>query len=465
MDRNGLLLYHPVTEKVLKENLSDTKSADFKVLVGKMKSGQPGKGFGTYDGNYKYVVYQPVRNWILAVTVNYSDYMSTASGIRTSTVLLTVISIIVALVLSYLMSNLSIVRPIRKLCSLMEQAGHGDLTVRSKLRNKDEIGDLSSSFNYMIEQQSEIVRKVRGGSMELAAASEETAASASQINSSSLQISANIGDVAKGAQHQSSSIQDASQVLSLLSQRVQLAQSKAVSTAENASFTLETAQRGRGRVDSTVKAMDTIYGSTKETAEVLNVLNELSGRVGGIVTTINSIAGQTNLLALNAAIEAARAGEHGKSFSVVADQIRKLSEESNQEAKNISGLVNDMIVEIEKAVGSIENGQAAVENGVKVVNETDETFIGIINAVDQIVANIDEITSITDDEVASSQEVISIIDKISETTQTTSANAQEVLAEVEEQTSTIESISAGAEQISAMSSNLDQLVKAFKIHE
>ncbi len=464
LDRDGLLIYHPVAEKILKENLSDNKNADFKALVGKMKGGKSGKGFATYDGVYKYVVFQPVRNWVLAVTVNYSDYMSTARSIRTSTILLTVISILVALALAYLMSSFSIINPIRKLRSLMEQAGHGDLTVRSRLKNRDELGDLGISFNYMIQQQSEIVRKVRGGSLELAAASEETAASASQINTSSQQISENVSDVAGGAQQQSSSIMDVSRVLSQLSERVQLAQSKAASTGENADFALETARRGRDSVDSTVRAMDTINESTRETADVLNLLNELSGRVGGIITTINSIAGQTNLLALNAAIEAARAGEHGKSFSVVADQIRKLSEESNNEAKSISDLVREMVAEIEKAVASIEDGRNAVENGVRVVNETDETFIGIINAVEQIVANIGEITAITDDEVAHSHEMTGLIGTIAQTTQTTSANAQEVLAEVEEQTSTIESISAGAEQISAMAGNLDQLVKAFKIH-
>ena len=160
-----------------------------------------------------------------------------------------------------------------------------------------------------------------------------------------------------------------------------------------------TAQMGRSKVKETVEAMEVINRSTGDTADILGVLNNLSKRIGGIIHTINEIAEQTNLLALNAAIEAARAGEHGRGFTVVAEEVRKLSIQSNQGASQIADMVKEMVSQTEKAVKSMEYGKQAVDNGVKITDETDETFKDIIDAVEQIVTNIEEITDITKDEI------------------------------------------------------------------
>jgi len=209
--------------------------------------------------------------------------------------------------------------------------------------------------------------------------------------------------------------------------------------------------------------MDGISEVSTETSETLKALEQLSNKVGVIVTTINGIAEQTNLLALNAAIEAARAGEQGRGFAVVADEVRKLSEESTKGANEITTLVGEMVNQISLAVKSMEYGMNAVNEGVAVVSQTDEAFVSIIGSVEQIVKDIKQIDEITKSEVASSEQIIKLIDSVATRTEGTAASSEQVSASTEEQVATIQNLSSVAEEVSAMANELNILVEKFRI--
>ncbi|MCM1989474.1 methyl-accepting chemotaxis protein [Oceanirhabdus seepicola] len=463
IDRDGQFVYHPESGKILKENIGNTDNTELKALVEKMKSGETDEGYYTYEGVHKYVRFTPANNWIVVVTANYEEYMSAAIEIRKDTIIITILALIIAMLNVYIMTSKTIINPIKKLEKLMTKAGDGDLTVEAKITTKDEIQRLGESFNQMIEHQSNIIRNVRMGSEEVSAASEEVSASTEEISSSSEQIAKNIQEVALNSELQNNSIVETSEVLLQLSSLVQIAQSKAHTAKDNSQNTMSVAQTGRTKVKETVEAIGNINKVSAETEAILSVLDDLSKRVSGIISTINNISDQTNLLALNAAIEAARAGEHGKGFTVVADEVRKLSVETSAGANEISSLVNEMVMHIEKAVESMNFGKQAVENGVIVANETDESFITIINAVDQIAKDIEQIADVTKDEVASSDKIVKLIDTVATTTETTLANSEEVAAAAEEQSSVIENLAASSEETSAMAVDLNNLVEKFII--
>lgn len=463
INRDGVFVYHPKEDKIMNENLGETDNSNLKMLVEKMKAGETDEGYYTYENIYKFVRFTPANDWIVAVTANYDEYMAPAFGIRRSTILIASLSVIVSMLIAYFMTTRNIIKPIKLLENLMKRAGNGDLTVRSNITTKDEIQALGEHFNEMIEHQGSIIGHVRRGSEELAAASEELAASSEEISASTEQISNNTGEVATNAENQNNLVVETSQVLVELSSLIQIAQNRANTAKDNSVNTMEAANDGRTNVNRTVGAIENISKASSETEKILKVLNELSNRVSGIISTINNISDQTNLLALNAAIEAARAGEHGKGFTVVADEVRKLSEQTGAEANEISSLINEMVIQINKAVESMNLGKQAVENGVVVANETDKSFISIINAVEQITDDIERIVDVTKDEVASSDQIIKLIDAVASITETTAANSQEVAAATEEQSSIINNLASTSEETSAMANNLNELVEKFKI--
>ena len=463
IDKNGLIVYHPDSSKILKENASDNANDEFKLIINQMKDGKTSEGFYTYDNVYKYTVFQPVDNWVIAVTADYNEYMAPAISIRNDTIIIFVISIIIAMICAYLFSTKGIINPIKKLEKLMRLAGEGDLTVNIDIKSNDEIEELGNSFNDMIKHQDDIVRNVTNAAEQLNAASEEMASSSEEISASTQEISAITNQVAEDAEKQNEAIVDASGVLVQLSSLVQLAQNRAQATSSNAVDTMKVASLGREKVEETVNAINVISMGSDETAQALEELNSLSIKAGGIINTINSIADQTNLLALNAAIEAARAGENGKGFSVVADEVRKLSEESNHKAKEIAILINEMMKQTQNAVIAMERSKAEVDNGVAIVSETDKAFINIINAIENIVGHVNEILEITGDEVASSDKVVNLINEMATVTENNSANSENVSLATEEQVKAIECLTATAEETSAMSEELARLVEKFKI--
>ena len=209
--------------------------------------------------------------------------------------------------------------------------------------------------------------------------------------------------------------------------------------------------------------MNSISVESNETAKVLKVVNDLSVKVGGIVNTINAIAEQTNLLALNAAIEAARAGENGKGFSVVAEEIRNLSEETNSKLKEITVIVSEMMKQTENAVKAMERANLEVDKGVSIVKETDEAFVNILKSIENIVQHVSEILDITSDEVASSDKVVALINSVATITESNSDSCKNVSEATQEEVNAINSLTATAEETSAMAEELLKLVERFTV--
>lgn len=460
--KDGIVISHPNPDHEFTLQLKDI-SDETNQMVEDVVKGKSGEQYYSFEGVDKYVKYIPVGEWGLAITANYDDYMSTTLSTRNLAILVTIISAALAIVIAYLYADLGLIRPIRKLQKGMRLAGEGDLTVQVAIESVDEIGEMSRTFNEMIQEQAHIVENVKESALQINQSSEEVSHSTGEVSHTSEDISKRIMSVASNSQKQNDSMVNTSEVLLQLSSLIQLAKQRAMKAETSVHTSLEVANTGRDNVQETIRVIQDIDQSTKNTRTVLKELEVLSVKVSGVINTINGIAEQTNLLALNASIEAARAGEHGRGFAVVAQEVGALAEQTGEEAQGITQVVKDMVENINTAVQTMESSREAVENGVKQSHATDQAFLEIYENVNYMAEDITEIVSVTDEEVASSEQILSLIDDIATLSESNASNSQEVAASAEQQTALSQTIAATSQELTAMAHHLAELVERFNV--
>jgi methyl-accepting chemotaxis protein len=421
VDRTGLVVSHPNREHILKTNLGQSENKDQADMVTRMAQGDTGKGFYTVEGVRKFSAYGPAGNWGLAFTMNVSEYMGAVTGIRNSTLIAAFLFIIIGIILANFISR-QIGNPIIEIMHAMKKAEANDLTVVVNAKGKDEIGQLSRSFNAMISAQKEIVAKVFDSATSVAAASQELSAAVEESNASMQEI--------------------ASTVESVVAANAQRIANDSETAAQGGHKASELAQKGVAAVEEAGLAMNEINKSTNEVRGVIAELDEASKQIGIISKAISDIAEQTNLLALNAAIEAARAGEQGRGFAVVAEEVRKLAEGSSKAAGEIVQLINNIQGKTGNAVSKMGAASALVEKGTKLASNAQNDLVNIRNAVASVVGRIEEMTK-----AAKSQ----------------SASAKDISASTQDQTSVLEQISATTGELAGMAEKLNVLVSNFKI--
>lgn len=199
-------------------------------------------------------------------------------------------------------------------------------------------------------------------------------ASIAQLSSSSAEILATTTQVAAGAAETAAAVSETTATVAEVKQTAQHASQKAKYVSDSAQKASNVSQAGRKSVEEAIHGMHRIQEQMESIAESIVHLSERSHAIGEIIATVNDLAEQSNLLAVNAAIEAARAGEQGKSFGVVAHEIRSLAEQSKQATGQVRTILGDIQKATNIAVLATEQGNKAVEAGVKQSSETDQAI-------------------------------------------------------------------------------------------
>ncbi len=393
----------------------------------------------------------------------------------------------------------SIVRPVRGLSQRMDSLdGHclselstaldkvakGDLTygiepvtTPIEVTSTDELGRLSTTFNQMLGkaqhsiegynamrlQLSAVIAEVAEGAGTVASASQEMASTSEEAGRAVGEIASAVSDVAQGAERQVRMVESTREA-------VQEAARAATASADTATATTEAAEQARGVAEDGVKAAaqatDAIREVERSSAQVGTAMNGLatkSEEIGGIVATITGIAEQTNLLALNAAIEAARAGEQGKGFAVVAEEVRKLAEESQSAAGQISTLIEEIQAETNNVVFVVEEGGRRTADGVATVEQTREAFEAIGSAVADVTVRVSEIATAVHQISAEAQRAESDIGEVAAVAEQSSASAEQVSASTQETSASTQEIAASAQELAATAERLDNVVGRFTL--
>ncbi|MBA2936704.1 methyl-accepting chemotaxis protein [Paenibacillus sp. CGMCC 1.16610] len=376
---------------------------------------------------------------------------------------LSIIAIIIGVILALFIAN-QIVSPIIKVVSRMKSISAGNLTEDIMITNvKDEIGQLVHASNDMAESLRDIIVQVRINSEQVAAAAEDLTTSAEQTSHATEMISITMQDIASSTEKEVQSAEETLETVSEISDRVQQIARNAHSVTDAAMEAAEKAAQGGGAIETVGKQMSAIHQTVNGLSKNIKGLGERSHEIGQIIEVMAGISMQTNLLALNAAIEAARAGEQGRGFSIVANEVRKLAEQSANSAERISQLIGMIQEEAAKAVQSVEFTTKEVAVGIEVVNMAGESFEHIETAIHEVSTQIQEVSSAVLHAASGTEQLVHAMQFISEASGNIAAGTQEASASAEEQLASMEDISSSAANLSTIAEELHVIIRQFKV--
>ena len=369
----------------------------------------------------------------------------------TRNIIIMCIVILAILIAACLITAKKITEPLGRVvagCSRMKDGDFRETGYHTE--RADEFGELIRGFSAMRTTVAQLMKQTNDTAQQLAAASEELTASAHQSAQASEQVANSVTAAAQASAEQQQYIGESEQSVQETVGSLGRLNTSADEVENNAKAAHDRAVTGGQSVKSAVANIQSVESIVKQSALTVDKLGKSSQAIGSIVETIAGIAEQTNLLALNAAIEAARAGEHGRGFAVVADEVRKLAEASQQAAQQITALITGIQKDTTDAVNSMQSGREAVQSGAAAVSDLQATFKEIEDAVASVASRADAM-------VGEIRHVGDQTDVMHEKTQQISGNSGQVVNEMESVSAASEQQSASASEIARASESLAQL--------
>lgn len=376
--------------------------------------------------------------------------------------LLVAVIVLISIGLSVVLT-LMIRHPILKVVAIARQYGQGDLRQALILQSKDEMGEMAEALNQMRISFGSIIGKLHQTAELLADSSQEVSASAEQSAQAAGQVTMAIIEVTQGTEKQVATVNDGTAIVEQISAGIEQIASSSHSVAQSAELTLASAQEGSEVLRQVIVQMAKIEKTTEEISAVITKLGLSSHEIGEIIRTISDISAQTNLLALNAAIEAARAGEQGLGFAVVANEVRKLAEQSQEAAKQIAAMIGEVQNETDNAVRIMHQGSQEVNAGTLIVETAGRSFVRIVELIAAASTQMQEVSLSTQQMAVGSKQIVAAMQEIDAVSKNIAEQTQNVSASTEEQTASLEEVASSSGELARLAVELNESIEAFQI--
>ena len=464
--KNGLIIMHPEKERVMKENIhaDAEKNAELKPLVA-VTEGEKNLARYVAQGTEKYIVYNPIdgTSWGLSVTVPVQEITGKMNSMMWTSLLVVLVVLVAAGLVARVLAR-RFAQPIQELNELACRLSQGNLqNVERRIHSRDEIGQLEAAFQTMAESLRALVQQVAQSVQRVSSASEALTAGSGQAAQASDHVATSILQMAQETDKQATAIVEATKIIEEITKETEATAQRGRNVLEIVKGTADATKHGRTAVEQAVGEMESLGKKSVAVEEAISELSRGSREIGEIVELISNIAGQTNLLALNAAIEAARAGEQGRGFAVVADEVRKLAEQSQGSAKQIAYLIDEIQSETDKAVDAMNNGTREVKIGGEVANQAGQAFGEIASLIEQVSKQVSDIAAAVKHMTSSSDHVVAAVQHIDLISKDAVGQTQTVSAATQQQLAAVEEVASSGQALAKMVEELQLAVRRFSV--
>lgn len=412
--------------------------------------------------------------WIDNLDKIEAEYSSNAYSTLESIILQSIIIMIFVLIISVIAAlflGSKIAKPIELVTQMLEKMASGkfgfsddDEKVWKLKHHKSEIGQMVQAMETLNVSLSELMGKIVETICYVASASEELSANATQSADASELVAQAILNVSGSCNNQIEEIANASAETQQFLSNMQEFFETIDKSSEMINMTNESASKGSVDINNAMNQMKSIEHSVEDTAVVVEGLGKRLQEINSFVDTIAEIASQTNLLSLNASIEAARAGEIGRGFSVVASEISKLAEQSNEASRNIAALISEILEKSKDSLQAMDTGLFNVREGSQVVQHAGDIFSEIVTMVQDVAKQSSYMKEIVTQLSSGTDNISNNIHQIEEMSQAIASETESVSAASEQQTASSHEIASASDKLAENAQELQSFVSKFEIY-
>lgn len=417
----------------------------------------------TYNGEKYEFIYSKVgeSGALVCAMIPTASLLERSNSIKNLTFILVVLATILAVAIGVILAY-GFGKTIKEMINTLSKASKGDLTASVNHIRKDEFGILSTSINDMIANLNEIINKASRVSQTVVASTKNVSENAELLLESSKNISIAISEIQQGNVQQAGDTEQCLRLTDELAKQINMVHENALAIDEISETTKKVVRDGINEIDQLTNATNENVRVTNDTIRDIEELEKESRTITDIIAVINGIAKQTNLLSLNATIEAARAGEAGRGFSVVADEIRELSNKSVAAAREIEEIIKNIIVKTQTTVNTVKQAETISKTTEVRLSNVVQLFNDINIHVDDLAGRLENIAESIGQINRSKEDTLNSIENISAVAEETTAASEEVDATAQQQLEVVQELNDAAKSLDDDVADLEKAIEIFK---